>query len=238
VLADLAPTLTLLPDDAPLALLLEVDSAVPEHLLQRLWRQAWSESGIRQATASAEGEGLAALDHWLDERIGDQALLLVVALQLMPEQPEGTAEVAVGLLFGNRLTQTVLPPMALLHRPEQEREPTTAALLYAARQALDWVPLEPQSIEQTWRVGVDVQRDAALATVLAEVPLPSKHNQGFNAMDTQLGHPGKASPWLAIAAATQAIEYGAGPQFVFSGAGGGDARLWNTVLTPVLSLSK
>lgn len=238
VLADLTPTLKQLPDDTPLALLLEVDSVLPENVWRRVWRQVWSESGIRQSTAPVEGGGLEALDQWLDQRIGDQALLLVVALQFMPQQPEGTAEVAVGLLFGNRLTQHILPSMAYLHRPEQEREPTTDALLYAAHQALDWVPVDAQSIEQTWRVGIDAQRDTALTTVLADAPLPAKPNQGFCNLDTLLGHPGKASPWLAIAAATQAIQCGAGPQFIISGGGCVDTGLWNTVLTPVSSLSK
>ncbi|ANF85959.1 hypothetical protein A7J50_2560 [Pseudomonas antarctica] len=238
VLADLVPILEQAPDDRPLALLLEVDSALPQNVLQQIWRQAWSESGIRQSTVPIEGFGLKALDQWLDHRIFDEALLLVVAIQFAPQQPEGTAEVAVGLLLGNRLTQTVLPPKAYLHRPEQEREPTTEALLYAARQALDWVPIDAQSIEQIWRVGIDVQRVAALTKVLVDVSLQSKHNQGVCNLDTVLGHPGKASPWLAIAAATQTIQSGAGPQFIFSGGDCVDAGLWSTVLTPVLSLSK
>jgi hypothetical protein len=237
LLADLASTLMQLPGDTPLALLLEVDSALPENVWHRVWRQAWSESGIRQSAVPVEGDGLEALDHWLDHRIADQALLLVVALQFAPQQPEGTAEAAVGLLLGNRLTQTVLSPIAYLHRPEQEREPTNDALVYAARQALDWVPLDAESIEQTWRAGVDTQRDAALTTVLAEVPIPAKQGHGFFDLDTLLGHPGKASPWLAVAAATQIIQCGAGPQFIFSGGGCGDAGLWSTVLTPVPSLS-
>ena len=238
MLADLAPTLTQVPDATPLALLLEVGSTLPENVWQRVWRQAWSESGIRQSTVLVEEDGLEALDQWLDHRIGVQALLLVVAVQFAPQQPEGTAEAAVGLLFGNRLTQTVLPSMAYLHRPEQEREPTTDALLYATSQALGWVPLDAQSIEQTWRVGVDTQRDIALTTVLADVPLPAKPNQGFCNLDTVLGHPGKASPWLAIAAATQSIQCGAGPQFIFSGGSCVDTGLWSTVVTPVPSLSK
>jgi len=130
-------------------------------------------------TVPVEGSGLAVLDQWLDQRIGDKASLLVVALQFAPQQAEGTAEAAVGLLFGNRLTQTVLPPIAYLHRPEQEREPNTDALLYAARQALEWAPLDAQSIQQTWRVGVDVQRNEALSNVLAAVPLPAKNIKGF-----------------------------------------------------------
>ena len=238
VLADLAQPLTQLPDDTPLALLLEVESGLAQNLLQRVWRQAWSESGIRQSTVPVEGGGLKALDQWLDHRIGDKALLLVVAFQFMPQQPEGTAEAAVGLLFGNRLTQTVLPSMAYLHRPEQEREPTTDALLYATSQALGWVPLDAQSIEQTWRVGVDTQRDADVSSVMAAVPLPAKYSEGVCNLDTVLGHPGKASPWLAIAAATQSIQCGAGPQFIFSGGDCVDTGLWSTVVTPVPSLSK
>lgn len=238
VLADLAQPLTQLPDDTPLALLLEVESGLAQNLLQRVWRQAWSESGIRQSTVPVEGGGLKALDQWLDHRIGDKALLLVVAFQFMPQQPEGTAEAAVGLLFGNRLTQTVLPSMAYLHRPEQEREPTTDALLYATSQALGWVPLDAQSIEQTWRVGVDTQRDADVSSVMAAVPLPAKYSEGVCNLDTLLGHPGKASPWLAIAAATQSIQCGAGPQFIFSGGDCVDTGLWSTVVTPVPSLSK
>ncbi|VVO46921.1 hypothetical protein PS862_00099 [Pseudomonas fluorescens] len=236
VLADLAATLARLPDSAPLALLLEVDSGLSEDQWRRVWRKAWRESGIRQSTVPVEGSGLAALDQWLDQRIGDQALLMVVAVRFAPEQPEGTAEVAVGVLFGNRLTQTTLAPIAYLHRPEQERKPTEADLLYATRQALDWVPLEAKSIEKAWRVGIDPQRHAAIATVLAEEPMLGQ--QAPCDLDALLGHPGKTSPWLAIAAATQTIERGAGAQLIFSGGGPATAGLWGTVLMPVSALSK
>lgn len=235
---ELLPTLARVPDETPLALLLEVESALPENVWQHVWRQAWSESGICQPVVAVEGRGLQALDKWLDQHIGDQALLLVVAVQFAPQQPEGTAEAAIGLMFGNRLTQIDLPPIAYLHRPEQEREETIDAMLYAARQALNWVPLDARSIEQTWRAGVDVQRDDSLSKVLGGVPLPARDNQGFYNLDTLLGHPGKASPWLAIAAATHHIQSGAGPQFILSGGGSIDAGLWNTVLTPVPSLSR
>ena len=237
LLGDLAQTLEQLPDGTPLAFLLEVESGLPEGVLRRVWREAWSASGIRQSSTPVEGSGLAAVDHWLDQRIDDQALLMVVALQFAPGQLEGTAEVAVGLLFGNRLTQSVLPPVAYLHRPEREHESTPDGLLYAARQALDWVPLPAQSIEQVWRVGIDAQRNAALSMVSAELPLPARHNQGCCSLDKSLGHPGPASPWLAIAAAAQTIERGAGPQFIFSGGAVTDG-LWSTVLMPVSPLSK
>ncbi|MEB2626486.1 hypothetical protein [Pseudomonas sp. YuFO8] len=237
VLAELAQTLAQLPDEKPLALLLEVESGLPRSQWHPAWQRAWTASGIRQSAMPVEGQGLSALDQWLDQRIDDQALLLVVAVQFAPLQPEGKAEAAVGLLLGNRLTQTTLPPTAYLHRPERARATTSDALLYATRQALDWAPLEAKSVEHAWRVGIDAQRNAAISTVLAEVPMPVKHNQRLIDLDASLGHPGTASSWLAIAAATQTIQRGAGPQFIFSGDSAVDAGLWSTALTPVLPLS-
>jgi hypothetical protein len=233
-LAELAPTLAQLPADQPLALLLDVETGLPEKQWRRVWRHAWRESGIRQPVTSVDGSGLAALDLWLDQRIHDRALLLVVAVQFAPQQPEGTAEAAVGLLFGNRLTQTTLAPIAYLHRPEQERTPSSDDLLYATRQALDWVPLESTSIERVWRVGIDAQRAVAVASVLNKVPMPV-NKAGLCDLDAMLGHPGCAAPWLGVATGTQAIARGVGPQFIFSGAGGA-AGLWGTVLMPVSAL--
>jgi hypothetical protein len=233
-LAELAPTLAQLPADQPLALLLDVETGLPEKQWRRVWRHAWRESGIRQPVTPVDGSGLAALDLWLDQRIHDRALLLVVAVQFAPQQPEGTAEAAVGLLFGNRLTQTTLAPIAYLHRPEQERTPSSDDLLYATRQALDWVPLESTSIERVWRVGIDAQRAVAVASVLNKVPMPV-NKAGLCDLDAMLGHPGCAAPWLGVATGTQAIARGVGPQFIFSGAGGA-AGLWGTVLMPVSAL--
>lgn len=234
LLADLLPTLKQAPESPPLALLLNVDSSVPQEVWQRLWQEAWRESGICQRTVAIEGCGLAALDQWLDQRSGDQALMLVVALHFAPQLPEGTAEVAVGLLFGNRLTQAVLSPIAHVHRPEREREPTTDGLLYATRQALDWVPLDAHAVEHVWQSGVHVDRREALPKVLDRMSLASEHKRYD--LDVRLGNPGNTSPWLAIAAAAQTIHGGTGPQLIFSGGGCADAALWSTVLTPAPSL--
>jgi hypothetical protein len=233
VFADLAPTLLRVSEKTPLALLREIDSSLSADAMQQVWQQAWEASGIRQSLIPVEGSGLTVLDKWLDHHITDPALLLVVALQIAPSQPQGTAEAAVGVLLGNRLTQTTLSPMAYLHRPEQEQAPTTEALRYAVRQALDWVPLTAQAIERVWRAGIDKQRDADIATVLSEVAMPTRHTQGLCDLDALLGQPGKAAPWLAIAAATRTVERGAGSQFIFSGDGPVETGLWSTVLMPV-----
>jgi hypothetical protein len=108
-------------------------------------------------------------------------------------------------------------------------------LLGSARQALDWAPLLGQSIEKVWRAGVGAP--SPVESVLRDVLMPVKPPQNFCNLDALLGHAGKASPWLAIAAAAQTIERGAGPQFIFSGGTAADG-LWSTVLMPVSPLSK
>ncbi|WP_248806287.1 hypothetical protein [Pseudomonas sp. MWU13-2100] len=232
VLSEIGKVLETLAQDRPLALLLEMNSGVAENVLSELWQAVWAESGIRQKVTRVEGSGLSVVDAWLDERIHDQALLLVVAFQLAPSEGQGTAEAVVGLLFGNRLTQTMLEPMAYLHRPEQEREPTPEGLLRATRQALDWVPVQASSIGHVWAVGADLTRMTAITMALSETPMPLEHKQGLHDLGGSLGHPGCAAPWVAIAAAVESIRGEGKPNFIFSGESPADLRLWCLVVMP------
>ncbi len=233
LLTDLTPTLAKLPADTPLAVLLELNTAAAPELLQHLWHTAWAASGIRHPVEFLDGSGLAVVDEWLDQRIDDPALLLIIALQVAPPHPEGTGEAGVAVLLGNRLTQTTLPPIAYLHRPQQERGAGHASLAEAARQALEWVPLPAGDIERTWCTGVVAQRSAALNRVIKDLALTP--DQRPCCPDALLGNTGIVAPWLAIAAATQAITCGAGPQFIFSGEGPVNTRLWCTAVMPARS---
>ncbi len=232
VLSDIARVLVSLPEDKPLALLLEMNSSVPEKNLNQLWQDVWSESGIRQTVTRVEGSGLAAVDGWLDQRIREQTLLLVVAFQLAPAQAEDTAETVVALLFGNRLTQTALEPVAYLHRPEQVRAPTADGLHYATRQALDWVPVEAPSIRHAWLVGTDAECASAITATVSEVVMPVKISQGLHDLDSILGNPGCTAPWVAIAAAVESIRDEGKPHFIFSGDSTADACLWCSAVMP------
>lgn len=230
LLTDLAPTLAKLPADTPLAVLLELNTTAAPELLQHLWQTGWATSGIGHPIETLDGSGLSVVDEWLDQRIDDPALLLVIALQVAPPHPEGTGEAAVGVLLGNRLTQATLPPIAYLHRPQQERGAGQASLAEAARQALDWVPLPAIDIERTWCTGIVAQRSVALNRVIKDLALTP--DQRPCCPDALLGNTGPVAPWLAIAAATQAITCGAGPQFIFSGEGPVNTRLWCSAVMP------
>lgn len=235
VVGDIARVLKTLPNDQPLALLLEMSSGIPENTLRELWHDVWSESGIRQTATPVEGSGLSVMDDWLDQRIHDQALLLVVAFQLAPGQVDGSAEAVVGLLFGNRLTQTVPEPLAYLHRPEQEREPDAEGLLKATRQALEWGPVEASLIQHVWVAGADSARTTAVSGALDAVQMLADRRQGLHDLSMFLGDLNCAAAWVAIASSVESIRAEATPQFIFNGESTADARLWCSVVTPPLA---
>ncbi|WP_248807408.1 hypothetical protein [Pseudomonas sp. MWU13-2100] len=237
VLTELATTLAELPADRPLTLFLQANSPVSEMDMHDIWQQAWRASGIKQKVTRLDDSGLAAVDRWLDHRIHDQALFLVVALQVGPSLSEEATESVVGLLFGNRLTQNTLAPLAYLHRPEQEREATTEDLDYAVRQALDWASLGAEAVRHVWLSGICPERRAAVATVLSQTSIPVKTGHGLHDIQASLGLPGILAPWLAIASAVDAIRRSGQTHLVLSGEDIADTRVWCTVLVPTSSSS-
>ncbi|MDU4255664.1 hypothetical protein [Pseudomonas sp.] len=232
MLKDLAPVLAKLPADRPLALLLETSSAIDEQRLAEAWTEAWQLSGIQQTTTRLEGAGLAVIDHWLDRRINDRALLLVVACQFAPALLEDSAEAVVGLLFGNRLTQSTIGPMAYLHRPEAVDKTTAESLSRSLQQALDWVPLAASQIAAVWKVGSDAAGDPLITQAFDKSGLPVSASKELHDLDATLGHAGCATPWLAIAAAVESVRAGGGPQFICSGEGSERAWAWCSVVMP------
>ncbi|MBD9677934.1 hypothetical protein IB274_14570 [Pseudomonas sp. PDM18] len=229
VLGDLAAKLSAFPSDKPVALLLEMDSGLEEGRAGRVWNETLAESGIRQTLKLINGSGMAAIDQWLDERIRDEALLMVVSFQIARGQVEGSAESVVGLLLGNRLTQERLPALAYLHRPEPTHGTDKKAALQATAQALDWVPLPASSIGRVWLAGTDASRNALITSAMESVELPAKATHNLGAL---LGDAGKASPWMAIASAVEATASEAEPQFIFTGDSAEDACMWCSVVMP------
>ena len=232
VLEELVPVLSTLPQKRPLALLLEIDSSVHESVVRGLWQQVWSASGIGQPVTLVEGSGLKVVDQWLDQRINDQALLLVIAGQIAPALLADSAEVLVGLLLGNRLTQTTVAPLAFLHRPERQEQPTREGLANATRQALDWVPVEGAAIEQVWIADSGAQQTLTLGLTLNDVSLPADKKAVLHDLEGFLGHTGCAAPWVAIAAAADAITAAPEPHLIFCADKAAHARLWCAVVMP------
>lgn len=93
------------PDNASLVVILDVSSSLPFPAVRNIWQEARQESGITCVLEYTDSNGPGVVNHWLDHRIKDDAMLLIVGLQIDPVVSNNTAEAAVALLLGNRLTQ-------------------------------------------------------------------------------------------------------------------------------------
>ena len=235
VLKDLSRVLNELPVDTPVAFLFETDSGLSESSLRRAWREAWRRSGIRQSMEPVPGNGLAALDNWLDQRSNDSALLLVLAFQFALQDPNETAESVVGLLLGNPGQQVHLSPRANLHRPEQALGTSPDALISAAHFALDWASMEVESTKGIWQVGISPPQKAALSMAINKFSVSNLAFRRVHDLDRVLGLPGRTSAWLAISLAVEVIQLGHGSQIIFSGAAPGNNELWSVAVTPASS---
>lgn len=232
LLEELSQVLASVPEDVPLTLLMESNSSLPEAQLQAIWLTCWQRSNIRQHVTTLDDSGLAAVDRWLDQRINDHALLLVVAIQLAPQQPEGTAEAVVGLLMGNGPSARNIDSLASLHRPEQAHGTGVQDLHYALKQSLEWGSMQPADVPSGWLIGVDTAWHEAVASGLKALHSPINIGQDLHDLGSSLGYPGPAAPWLVIACAANECRKGKAQLIVSGDDDDAKSPLWFTLITP------
>lgn len=230
-LEELSVVLASVPADVPLSLLMENNSSLQLRETDAIWQKCWADSHIRQCVTRIEGSGLNVVDQWLDHRSTERALLLVIAMQIVPEQPEGTAESVVGILLGNPNLVMPLAPLAYLHRPEQAHQTGIDDLHYALKQALYWGDLVSGDLKSGWSVGIKPEWHMAIATGLLASKTPINTGQDLRDLNATLGYPGPAAPWVAFASATQGCGDGA-MQLIVSADNCKESPLWVTVMKP------
>ncbi|MCU6671328.1 hypothetical protein M8013_21625 [Enterobacteriaceae bacterium H4N4] len=228
LLADVAIALAPFSPKQKLAVLFEADTSILPRRFIPIWHDSLTKAGIIQPIEYVDGHGAQFIDEWLDNRINDKSLLLIIAAQVAPEIRHGSAEAMVALLLGNRLTQNTVPPLAWLHRPEL----TDLQLLEEGiAQAADWVPLEAGQVKHLWLSGLTSEEASAIIPamaipILSGVPSPvGRHNT-----DLIIGRAGCVSPWLAAAAATLSAQQTGSAQLAIS-ADGGTGALWIQAIT-------
>ncbi|EPJ5825257.1 hypothetical protein [Pluralibacter gergoviae] len=217
--------------DIPLVVFFDNTSSVPDDEITQIWQDVWEDEEMTQPLEFADGTGPELIDRWLDERVRDNALLLIVGLQIAPPVPDNRAEVAVALLLGNRLTQDSLPALALLHRPDPVRgEEYEASMKMAAYN----VPVQGSVIKHLWLAGMTPTQYTGVAAHQEKHPLQAVTDETVMRLDGMMGHAGAAAPWLALAAAAQAAQQTQLPQMIISGDATQDV-LWSTIITPTAS---
>ncbi|MDF7681812.1 hypothetical protein PT300_14985 [Enterobacteriaceae bacterium ESL0689] len=227
-LQELTPAYTALSADIPLTLLLDSHSSLPAGEVTALWQASLVASGIRAPSAQLTGSGLAAVDQWLDDPRNARALLLIIAIQVIPQQTTGSAESVVGLLLAGQVLKSA--PIARLHRPEKMHHTSEEDFRYALNQALEWVPIAPQAVSRGFLAGVNSGWHKAVMTGLQAINSPINAAQALSDFGETLGYPGPATPWVAVSCA--AACYGGEPQLIISGDNQDTTPLWITMVTP------
>jgi len=219
------------PENASLVVILDISSSLSFPAVRNIWQEAWQESGITCALEYTDSNGPGVINHWMDHRIKDDAMLLIVGLQIDPVVSNNTAEAAVALLFGNRLTQEALEPLALLHRPDAA---PSGELSEGMNMAAYNVPLKENIVKNLWLAGLTGKQRAEVIGCQNAHPAQSVEDEAVISLDTSMGHAGAAAPWLAIAAATEIAQQTQSPQMIICGDTTQNV-LWSTLITPIAS---
>lgn len=219
------------PEKASLVVTLDISSSLPFVAVREIWDEVWQESGISCDVEYVASSGLGGVTHWLDHRIKDEAMLLIVGLQVDPAVSDNTAETGVALLLGNRLTQETLDPVALLHRPD----PSPAGeLSEGMRIAAYNVPIKENIVKNLWLAGITGEQRTEVIGCQNAHPVQSVDDEAVISLDTSMGHAGAAASWLAIAAATEIARQTQSPQMIICGDTTQNV-LWSTLITPIAS---
>lgn len=219
------------PENTSLVVILDISSSLSFPAVRDIWQEAWQESGITSAVEYVDSNGPGVVSHWLDHRIKDEAMLLIVGLQIDPVVSNNTAEAAVALLLGNRLTQEALEPLALLHRPDAA---PSGELSEGMNMAAWNVPLKENIVKNLWLAGLTGEQRAEVIQCQNAHPAQSVEDEAVISLDTSMGHAGAAAPWLAIAAATEITLQTQSPQMIICGDTTQNV-LWSTLITPIAS---
>lgn len=231
LIEDLSSSLTLCSDKTSLAVVFDISSTIPRSNVIQMWEDAWAYRGMTFPVEYINGTGPGIVDHWLNVRFKDNAMLLVVSLQVAPVRADNSAEVAAALLFGNRLTQETLPPLALLHRPDSS---PVGELESGMQMAAYNVPIKDGIVEHLWLSGMNTQQHADVVINQKKLPAQAVERESVINLDSAMGHAGVAAPWLAIAAATEIAQQTRSPQMIICGDTTQDV-LWSTLITPTAS---
>lgn len=184
-------------------------SVSPEerHLLQKFVKNC---PGFPFSMIFVPGEGLQAVDAWLDQPDKMQHLL-VIALNLTEKVTDGVGEAEVALLMrSSDSSEAACNVVAEIHRPEQvtSEQGFKSALL----QALHWGDTAAEEIKHVWLTGTGASNEATSLFSGAGVHFPAA-GQPCD-IDLKAGLTGRVSPWLAMAVAAEQAEQSASPQVV------------------------
>lgn len=212
-----------------ISLLCEMESSLSDTVMEAILQEILNSFKIGKDIVIIDNSGMNAIDDWLDNHIHDNAVLVVIALQIAPLKIENSAESAVGLVFANRLTQKSQLPLAYMHRPEQT---SNTEIEHGLQQALDWVPIFKEDIAGVWLSELSSENYMAITLAIEYMSL-NVDEKVYN-LDMMLGYAGCVAPWLTLAMATQVAQETNQYQLILNGLSKTSLNIdmWCVVVSP------
>lgn len=214
-------------NETPIVIAFATSSSFTLREIVSLWLKVWARYKINNPVEYVACNGLNFIERWLNDRINDDSILLIIAMQISPRQIKNSAEAFVALLLGNRLTQKTIKPVAFLHRPDPA---PPGELGGGMRMAAYNVPITDGDVTHLWLAGLSPGQPEEVIAHQNDHPAKAIDDDSIISLDVSMGNAGAAAPWLAIAAATKAAQEFKSPQMIISGDYSQDL-LWSSLIT-------
>ena len=189
------PKLQKIPDDIPCYCVLEIDRDLQPQaekiLLETLKKQSPNTFRL------IPGQGLEAIDAWLDTRWDIPSLLLVVSIGYQSKPMENDGEAIGCILLSNRPSRDI-PCATRFHRPEKSHPDN---LSHGLSQAILWGNTSPETITAAWVAGPVVDEEGGWSQACEQNQLHFSMTKANKMIDPVLGNTGKTAPWIATALA-------------------------------------
>lgn len=217
-------TLGHLPEKLPCWLMFECDADFSVEREAELLQLVIEKSG--RALRQIPGQGMNALDHWLDHCWDKPSALVVLTLILRPSPQVNDAEALAAMVLCNRKSHQY-PAAVRLHRP-QKSSPET--LTHNMALSLRWAELSPDAIKGIWITGEAVTDRPGLNQSCEDNKLTLSLTGGIKNIDATLGYASQVSPWIAVALAVSKVSE-QGAQLVAAQPDPGSDDIWLTSIT-------
>lgn len=217
-------TLELLPDMLECWLMLECDAGLSgeeeAELIQLITLK--SERTLRRLPV----DGPAAVDYWLDRYWQKPSALVLLTLSLQPSPVENDAEAITSLVLCNRKSHR-FPYAVKFHRPQKS---TNETLTHNMAHSMRWAEIGPAEFKNIWMTGKAVTALSGLNQACEENKLTLSLTEDIKDIDSVLGFAGKASPWIAIALASEVVQE-RGAQFIAAHPDPTNDDIWLATIT-------
>lgn len=217
-------TLELLPDTLECWLMLECDAGLSEKEEAELIQLITLKSERTLRTLPVDGP--AAFDYWLDRYWQKPSALVLLTLSLQPSPVENDAEAMTSLVLCNRKSHR-FPDAVKFHRPQKS---TNETLTHNMAHSMRWAEIQPNEMKQIWMTGKAVTAFSGLNQACEENKLTISLTEEIKDIDAVLGFAGKASPWIAIALASEMAQK-SGAQLVAAHPNPTNEDIWLATIT-------